>query len=253
MAGKQLSNDELIARARAGDDEILEGFQSRAGNFWRMIWLLVTGLALIVATNAAAIFSGHAALVTGLWGRIVTGAVLVALFVFYFVTTARNSLRPDKTDSARLAQMRLDHYQRARRWSILINVVAMSFVLGIPPALAIMRAAHLLPLLIGAAALVAGILIINVFLLSAGPGWQTLAPPGLREIPNDEFDVALRARTMRFGYVLVMLLLGAVLPVALWRPDLTLTAIAWALYAGFAVPALYYLIADWRASGAIEG
>ncbi|MEI9885991.1 MAG: hypothetical protein WDN08_05710 [Rhizomicrobium sp.] len=34
----------------------------------------------------------------------------------------------------------------------------------------------------------------------------------------------------------------------LWRPDFALASLAWALYAGFAVPALYYVIADWRAS-----
>jgi hypothetical protein len=80
-----------------------------------------------------------------------------------------------------------------------------------------------------------------------------MTPPGARNLPDDEFDSALRARTIRFGYMLVLLLLGAVFQVALWRPDWTLTALAWALYAGFALPAFYYVIADWRASRGDEG
>jgi hypothetical protein len=49
-----------------------------------------------------------------------------------------------------------------------------------------------------------------------------------------------------------MMLLGGVLLIELWRPDLTLRAVSWALYAGFALPALYYVIADWRASSGDE-
>jgi hypothetical protein len=41
---------------------------------------------------------------------------------------------------------------------------------------------------------------------------------------------------------------AAALLATILRPDLALAALAWALYAGFALPTLYYVIADWRAS-----
>jgi hypothetical protein len=256
MAENQPSDEKPIARARleTSDEEILDRFETRARMTWRMLWVLPSGIALVVGATAAAIFSGHAALVAGMWGRIVIAAVIGALFVYAFVTIIKSSIQPIKADSPRLVQRRLDHYQGVRRWSILIGVFMMFFVLmGIPHAVPVLRAARQLPLLIGAGALIAGIMLMNALLLSSGPRWQTLVPPGVRELPNDEFDRALRARTTRFGYILVMLLLAGALPVALWRPDWALTAIACALYAGFAAPALYYIIGDWRASRGGEG
>jgi hypothetical protein len=99
-------------------------------------------------------------------------------------------------------------------------------------------------------ALVFGVIAFLVFVLvavlSVGPGING------REFINDEFVSALRARTMRFAYMLTMLLLVGVLLVVLWWPELTLTALCWALYAGFALPAIYYVIADWRAASAHE-
>lgn len=256
MAGKQPSNDERIASAKIAmsDDEILDRFKTHADILWRVTWVLISGIALVVGATAITIRSGHTALVTGTWGRIVIAVVIGALFVYAFVTIVKSSIRPIKADSPRLVQRRLDDYQRVRRRSILLNVFVMFFlVMGLPRMSPLLRAARQLPLLIGAGAFIAGIIVMMAILLSAGPRWQTLVPPGTRELPTDEFDRALRARTTRFGYILVMLLLGAALPVALWRPDWTLTAIAAALYAGFAVPALYYLIADWRASRGDEG
>ncbi|MDR3454976.1 MAG: hypothetical protein P4L96_19610, partial [Rhodoferax sp.] len=57
----------------------------------------------------------------------------------------------------------------------------------------------------------------------------------------------LRARAARLGYWALMVAVASALLIAVWRPDLTLRVLAWALYAGFAIPALYYVIADWRA------
>jgi hypothetical protein len=238
---------------QSADDEILNRIKTRDRVTWRMLWGLMSGIALVLAATAAAIFSGHAALVTGMRGRIVTAAVLGALFVYALVTIVRGSMRPVKADGPRFVHCRMDIYQRRRRQTILLNVFVMFFAImslsELPP---VLRATHQQPLLLGVGALIAGYMLMLVVLLSAGPRWQSTVP-GAGELPNDEFDSALRARTMRLGYILAMLLLGAVLLVALWQPDLTRTALCCALYAGYAVPALYYLVADGRASRGDEG
>jgi hypothetical protein len=121
--------------------------------------------------------------------------------------------------------------------------------MGFMRVLPVLRAAHLLQTLAGP--FITGMMLLLAFILSAGPRWS--GQPGSTALPDDEFDRALRTRMMRFGYIVVMLVLSAVFLVALWQPALTLTVLIWALYAGFAVPALYYVIADWRASRANEG
>jgi hypothetical protein len=81
-------------------------------------------------------------------------------------------------------------------------------------------------------------------LMMVGPGWFSRE---LHAILNDDFIRDLRARAMRLGYLTMMVAVTAALLTAIWRPDFALPALAWALYAGFAIPTLYYIIADWRA------
>ena len=83
-----------------------------------------------------------------------------------------------------------------------------------------------------------------------GPGWFSRE---LHAILNDEFVRDLRARTARLGYLTMMAAVAAALLTTIWHPDLALPALAWAFYAGFAIPALYYVIADWRASHDNDG
>lgn len=251
MAEKQPSDDKRIARARIemSEDEIIDRAKARDRATWRMIWVLISGIALVLGATAIAIKSGHAALVSGMWGQIVILAVIGALFAYAFVTIIKYSIRPIERDSPRLVHYRRDSHQRVWRRSILFSVFMMLFVLmSVLRALPVLRGAHPLLLLVGPS--VAGFMLLLVFTLSVGPRWS--GSPGL-PVPDDEFDRDLRARMMRVGYIVVMLLLGAVFLVDLWQPALTLTALIWALYAGFAVPALYYLIADWRASRGSEG
>jgi hypothetical protein len=248
MTRQRPSDEEPIARAEfeLSDDKILD----RDRTLWRMVWVMLGGIALVVAATAAAIFSGHAALVTSMWGQIVTAAFVGPLFVYAFVTIIKCSIGPTEAGSPRLVHRQMDSQHRVWRGSMLLNVFVIFFVaMGLPRVLPFLRATHQPTLLAGAVLagsmlMYAFIMLLLTFILSAGPGLRM----GARERFNDEFDSALRTRMMRFGYILVMLLLGAVFVVALRRPDWTLTALAWALYAGFAIPALYYLIADWRAS-----
>lgn len=229
------------------DDKILDRIKTRDRMTWRMVGVLTSGITLVFAAMATAIFSGHAALVTSTWGQIVIAAVVGALFVYAFVTVVKYSIQSTEAGSPRLVHRRTDIHQRRWRQSILLNVIMMFFaVMVLPAAFQVLRVAPQVLLLLGA--FIAGFTLLLALIVSAGPGW-----PGAHERLNDEFDSVLRARMMRFGYILALLLLCAVLQVALWQPDLTLTALVWALYAGFAIPALYYLITDWRASRGGEG
>jgi hypothetical protein len=45
---------------------------------------------------------------------------------------------------------------------------------------------------------------------------------------------------------MLMFMLGGVLLATLYRPALTIPALCWVLYAGFAIPTLYYVILQWR-------
>jgi len=235
------------------DDKILARIKTSDRVMWRVVWVLTSEIALVAALIATAIFTGHAALVTSMLGQSITAAFVGALFVYAIVMMGKYYVPPIEADSPRLVRRRIDAYQRRWRWVILLNIfTTFVFVMNLCRFFPFPGVAHQrMPVLIGAC--VAGFMIMFAFVLSAGPGFQGMAQPGARELLNDEFASALRARTMRFGYIVVMMLLGAVLLVALWQPDLTLTALAWALYAGFAVPALYYVIADWRASSKDEG
>lgn len=235
------------------DDKILRRIKTSTRMMWRVVWVLTSGFALVFAVITTASFTGHAALVTSVAAQIVTAAVVVALFVYALVMMSKYYVSPIDADSPRLVRRRIDVYQRRWRWVILLNIfTTLAFVVNVPGSFSVLRGAHQsLLMLIGACA--AGFMIMMAFILSAGPGMQGMAQPGARALLNDEFASALRARTMRFGYILVMLLIGAAYLVALWQPNLAPAALAWALYAGFAVPALYYVIADWRASRGGEG
>ena len=217
---------------------------------WRALWVFIIGLALLFAVVAALTFTGHAALVLSIWGQTITAVYAVALLTYFVVTMSRSYIPSIEAGGSRLMRRRIDEFQGRWRWQILLQVVAvLPFFAYLPQVFWVFGSAH--PFMRAVVALLVFELMLTlVFLLSAGPGLQGMAPGLAPDLLNDEFVTALRARMMRFAYVLTMLLLGGVLVVFLWRPDLTLRALCWALYASFAVPALYYVIADWRASSA---
>ncbi|MGA9797349.1 MAG: hypothetical protein WBQ17_17635 [Rhizomicrobium sp.] len=65
---------------------------------------------------------------------------------------------------------------------------------------------------------------------------------------NDEFAKSLRARTAQIGYILGVSGLSAVYLLYLFRPDLVRAALPAALLIAVTAPAIYFLIADGRAS-----
>lgn len=230
------------------DDDIMARIEKSNRVMWRLVWTLICGLALVIAVVAALVFTGHADWQRNGWFQMAVAAVVGALFLYVLVMMARHRVPSIDEMNPRLARRRIDAHQRRWRWAILGNVfIGLSFAFNQSHALptfaelddsmrlALGLAFGLFPLLL-------------VAILTIGPRWQNIGRPGIGTLMDDEFTVALRARTMRVGYVFAMILLAAVLVVALWVPAWTPTALCWALFAGAAVPSLYYVVADWRAS-----
>lgn len=214
----------------------------------RTLSVLIIGSALLFAVVTALSLTGHAALVLSIWGQTITAVYACTLLVYFIVTMSKYFDPSIEASSPRFVRRRIDEYQGRWRWMILLQVFSMLPFFAFLPQVFWVFGAHLFmrTILCG---IIAFLMIILVYMLSAGPGFSQ---PGASDLIDDEFARALRARMMRFAYIFAMLLLGAVLVVTLWQPSLTLAVLSWALYAGFAVPALYYVIADWRASSAGE-
>jgi hypothetical protein len=66
---------------------------------------------------------------------------------------------------------------------------------------------------------------------------------------DDELVRLLRARASQLGYLLSIVGLGAAFLVCQFRPDLTSLVLPIALLVGVVIPAVYFLIAERRASG----
>jgi hypothetical protein len=230
------------------DDEIVARVEASNRVMWRLVRVLCGGLALVGVIVAALVCSGHADWQRNCWFQMAVAAVVGALFLYVLVMMARHHVPAIETMNPRLARRRIDAQQRHWRWAILgYVVIGFSFVLNQADALRNLTGLdEITRLVLGLGPSLFPLLMVAI--LTVGPRWQCLDRPGLGALVDDEFAVALRARTMRVGYVVAMILLAAIVLVTLWRPALTLTALCWALFAGSAVPALYYVIADWRAS-----
>lgn len=226
------SDDEVAARLNARDRRIaLTGFPLLA-----MMMLVLAGL----------IFNGHAALLQNQTVQIVISLAFVAGVLLVFLPLARD--RDPATDAAgadpAIMRKRIDHYHRYWRWTILFLLLASTNVVG-EFVWAVSKATIPAPYVLINGASVVFTILIFAWTTANGPGGFR---GGLHHILNDEFVCTLRARMMRLGYAAMMAAGAAALLTGMWRPDLAVPALAWALYAGFAIPALYYVIADWRAS-----
>jgi hypothetical protein len=226
------------------DDDIIAELDA-SGNFAIRIALVGVGLvALMALTFAAAYFSGHGALLQNEFAQAGVAVGVVVLFLIAFFGFSRRFVPPVESEDPRIVKRRIDVHHRKWRWFLVSNLPVTGFCVW-----------NFVQALQGAAnadrayaALFAGLIVFQVVLFTA----HTLAGPGgfslkMHDLLNDEFIRDLRARTARVGYGTMMLTAGSALILGTWRPDLALLALAWALYAGFAIPALYYIVADWRA------
>lgn len=230
------SDDEIIARSDAGKRII-----------WRMLLILTGGMVLLVAAIAVAILTGHAALLANFWGQTAFAAALAVLFAFTFASVVKYYRAIPASTEPRIVRRQIDMHHR--RWRIIVGVNLLTTFVCVANLSRVFGefGSSQWPITIAIGATIVLLTVLFAIILSIGPGWAGMNNPELADTLNDEWARELRARTMRLGYILLMLLLSATLFVAILRPDLVLPALAWALYAGFAIPALYYIVADWRA------
>lgn len=230
--------DETLAKLEANDRAV-----SRMVLGW-LIFCLV-----LAAIFGLAFISGNAAILQD--SRVQTTAALLIglLFVFSFIRFAKRFRPTEDAFESDILHKRIDRTHRVWRWTLAYYVVLMGFIFyslghGLVRGLA-RNTPEEWPYML----LVAATVIFVALLFSA----QTLLGPGgfsrrLHTILNDEFVRDLRARTARVGYVVAILALSMALLISVWQPAMALEAIIWAIYAAYALPTLYYIIADWRAA-----
>lgn len=235
MIVRSPSDDEIVAILNASDRAVT-----------RLMLILGGAVLLLVALYAAAFFAGEVALLQSEGVQIAIGVLFVAAVAFVVVRSNRHfrSGAFSVATDPRIIRRRIDTHHRYWRWTLLSALVATSAsMLSFSYALGrLSHANHFLALIAGAIMIV----VMGLFAAHtlAGPGWFN---GKLHAILNDDFVRQLRARTARLGYLAMMVSVSAGILAALWRPNLALQALAWSLYAGFAIPTLYYVIADWRA------
>lgn len=236
MAKLEMSDDEIIAKLDASD---------RAAG--RMTFAFLAAILLLCAAFGIAFITGNASLLQNEGVQIAIAVVAAAGFLLIILRFGRH-FRPDAHTSAsepRIVRRRIDAHHRYWRWSLLSGLIAApAWAWNIGPSLAdLSRVDRFL------AVMAAGALVCLVFFFSSlliiGPGWFNQE---IHAILNDEFTRELRARTARLGYFTMLAGASATLLTAMWHPKWISSAAVWSLYAGFAIPTLYYIITDWRAS-----
>lgn len=232
------SDDEILAKLNAND---------RAGD--RLALVLLSAVLVLVAIYAAAYFTGEVTLVQSQAGQIAIGGLFAMVLVFAIAGFGRR-FRPVGSSDAndlKIVRRRIDSHHRHWRlmlvsWLTVILSLLPSVTIA-APTLGALGHAHPLLAMAAAAAMIAPVVLFSLLMI-AGPGWGNRE---MRAILNDEFVRQLRARTIQLGYFTMLTAVSAGILAAVWRRDLASLVLLWTLYAGFAVPALYYVIADWRA------
>lgn len=231
----RLSEDEIVARLNAS-----EAAAERMA-------LNSLGLVAVMALVFAAIFvTGHAAWLQNQAVQIVIAIAVGGAFLLVFLRMARKYAPPvvDASDPA-IVRRRIDAHHRTWRWTIFSSLFSsIGCVAGFAFTSSKMSPADR-PYVLLYAGTVTFVILLSTWVIAVGPGWLN---GRLHAILNDEFVQSLRARTLRLGYAVTMAAGAIALLIGVWRPNLAIPSLAWALYAGFAIPALYYVVADWRAS-----
>ncbi|GAA0532436.1 membrane protein implicated in regulation of membrane protease activity [Rhizomicrobium palustre] len=226
------AEDEIVARLDASERAAL-----------RLAAAMLGGTLLLVLLFTAALFSGRGAWLQNqdlqILVAVLAGSGFITAFAYFKRTTP-----PVDAQAPNIVRKRIDAHHRTWRWMLLSGLVALSGNMIALSSAAEKTSALDWPLRLLFFAVTALLLLMCTAQLAIGPGWHNRET---RAILNDEFTAALRARTLRFGFWVVMLALTGLWGLGAFRPDLLLPGLAWALYAGYALPALYYIIADWRA------
>jgi hypothetical protein len=220
------------------DEEILNQLK----HSHRAMWFMVLFLLVCLVLSAVLVFAGPVGVSRATAEYFAAGALIlwVLVAVFWF---GRRIAPPPEANEERILRKRIDAMQNGWRLTM-VFFVCMAFTTTFSLSRALEHAHSLRPV----AAMIVGSTLAFVLLLYSlaafyGPGYLNVS---LR-IVNDELARALHARAFKAGYLALMVMLACALPTILYRPALVGPTLCWVLYAGFAIPTLYYVILQWRA------
>lgn len=199
----------------------------------------------LIALIALGIGTGQNAV---LQSTVFQGVIALAAAVFFgiaFIHFSHRAIPPEEAMESRILRKRIDTLHRNWRWLLLCLVVTSGC--------STFSYSHLMNALPGSQPSIALLIALAIIFQTVLFSLHTLMGPGgfhseVRRALQDEFVRELKIKTMRIGYITMMLACAATLLVIALHPAFSGAAITWALYAGYAVPTLYYIIADWRAS-----
>lgn len=201
--------------------------------------------ALLIVIFGGAILSGHAVLLQNRYVQLALAIAISMLVLTALLGFNRRCVTLAGAGDPSIVRKQIDLHHRRWRWLLLSNLAVATFcVWSLAHALSLQLTVADRPYIVVLSAVIVIVIAVYSAHCLAGPGGFD---PRMHDLLNDEFVRNLRTRTVGFGYGIMFLAAAATLVIGAWRPDLTLIALSWALYAGFAAPALYYLFADWRA------
>jgi hypothetical protein len=223
------------------DDEFIADFRRRNVKAMRRLALRMLIVLLYIAVSSAlygyAVSDGWFArhgIDEGLYVYIMPLPVLIWVMLG---PRKRETLPRLEALPESILRKQIDHYQQ--RWCSIVLVLLFLLIattLGF-------GAIALHPAAMTDFGVVAGaVFFLEVFLCA----FATVFYPGLK-VFDDERLIALRGRAAKAGFIILLLALGAAFPAILRHPEWTTLALIGVLFAGGAAPALYYVIADWRA------
>jgi hypothetical protein len=220
------------------NDEIL----AQLKHSHRAMWFVLLGLLICLIASVVAVFAGRVGSVPLVVGEYFGAATLVVWFLAVFLWIGRRIAPPPEANEERILRTRIDSIQSVWRvMTVFFVFFAFTTTFSVSGGLVRINPHH------PALALFAGAVLVFVILLYMlavfyGPGYLN---SGLR-IVNDELALALQARAFKAGYLVLMVMLGGALLADLYRPALIIPTLCWMLFAGFAMPTLYYVILQWR-------
>jgi hypothetical protein len=221
------------------DEEILA--QIRRSH--RAMWFVLLGLLLSLIASAAAVFAGRIGIVPPAAVEYFGAATLIVWFLAVFFPFSRRFNPPPEANEERILRKRIDAFESYWRvMAVALVFFAFTTTFGISGSLVRLSSRYPVLALFGGGVLV---LVVLLYMLAVffGPGYLN----SRLHVVNDELVRALHARAFKAGYLALMIMLGGALLAGLYRPALIIPTLCWVLFAGFAMPTLYYVILQWRA------
>jgi hypothetical protein len=221
------------------DEEIIDQLKrnDRAGRF------MILGFLVSLVSSIVLFLMGRFGAVPLAIAEYLAAAPLIVWVLATIFLFGRNFAPAPEANEERILRRRIDATQSVWRW-IMVSSLFTALMTTVSTSVSLGRLNTRYPLL----ALFAGAslaIVILVYSLAAFYGPRYLGRK--YRFASDELDRALHARAFKAGYLAMMIMVAGALPAILYRPALTGPALCWLLFAGFAIPTLYYVILQWRA------